>query len=138
MEVASSSVNSTIRDSVSAGRGLLWFVAATIVPQSCPSTTIGEATAERTPSTFAMAATEPVALSQSSMRAACPVRCTEATMFSPSSVRRGAQWGRVPRSLRLRDERGGPVGLEPKHPDGVHLQDPRRLFGDRFEDLHRR
>ena len=50
----------------------------------------------------------------------------------------GAQRGRVPRRLRLRDERGGPVGLEPKHPDGVHLQDPSRLFGDRFEDLDRR
>ena len=51
---------------------------------------------------------------------------------------RGAQWGRVPGSLRLRDERGGAVGVEPKHPDGVHLQDPSRFSGDRFEDLNRR
>ena len=48
-----------------------------------------------------------------------------------------AQRGRIPGSLRLRDEPGGLVGLEAKHPDGVHLQDPRRLFGDRFEDLER-
>jgi hypothetical protein len=50
----------------------------------------------------------------------------------------GAQRNRFPGSLRLRDERGGLVRLEPKHPDGVHFQDPRRFFGDRFEDLNRR
>ena len=138
MEVASSSVNSTIRDSVSAGRGLLWFVAAIIVPQSRPSTTIGEATAERTPSTFAMRrdrtgcalpVIHPGGLSRSMHRGDDVLTLERET---------GAQRGRVPRRLRLRDERGGLVGLETKHPDGVHLQDPSRLFGDRFEDLNRR
>ena len=49
-----------------------------------------------------------------------------------------AQRGRVPGSLRLRDERGGPVGLEAKHPDRLCFQDPRHLVGDRSEDLNRR
>jgi hypothetical protein len=41
-------------------------------PERRPSTTIGAATLERTPSAFAMALTSPVAFVHSSSRAACP------------------------------------------------------------------
>ena len=50
----------------------------------------------------------------------------------------GAQRRRIPRSLRLREERGRPVTLEAKQPDRLRIQDPRRLLGDRDEDLDRR
>ena len=58
-------------------------------------------------------------------------------MFSPSSVKRVPK-GRIPRSLRLRDECGGAVAVEAKHPDRLCFQGPRRLLGDRHEDLDRR
>ena len=85
--VATSSVKSASRDSMSSGRGSLWLVAAIRVPQSRPSTTIGPAAAERTPSTCAIAPTAPVVVDQSSVRAESPVRWTAVTKFSPSSGR---------------------------------------------------
>ena len=49
MAVATSSVNSSMRDSVSAGIGSSVRVAAIMAPQSRPSTTIGLPTVEPMP-----------------------------------------------------------------------------------------
>jgi hypothetical protein len=86
--VATSPANCSTRRSVSPGSGSLWLVAAIIVPQSRPSTTIGVPTMQRTPRTPAMAATAPVAFAQSSARATRPVRATSVITLSPSSVNR--------------------------------------------------
>jgi hypothetical protein len=85
--VATSPANRSIRRSVSRGSRSLLPVAAISVPHSRPATTIGVATAERTPSPVAIAEISPVASAQSSARAARPVRCTSAITFSPSRAR---------------------------------------------------
>jgi hypothetical protein len=79
--VAISSVNSSIRRSVSDGRGSLAVVAAISAPQRRPSTTIGAATLERIPKLVAMAATLPVLSAQLSKRVVRPVRSSSAMMF---------------------------------------------------------
>jgi hypothetical protein len=60
--VATSSVNSPILASVPVGRDGARPEAATMVPHSRPSMTIGTPTAERTPSPRTYSAIEPVAL----------------------------------------------------------------------------
>ena len=131
-------MNAPIRDSVSAGKALLWLVAAIIVPQSRPSTTIGVATTG--------------AHAQNMRHGRDRTGCSPPVVHAgglPRSMHGGndvltveretaAQRGRVPGRPRLRDERGGAIGLEAKQPDGLCLQDARRLFGDRSEDLNRR
>ena len=78
IEVATSSVNSPIRSSVPAGSGSGRGDAATITPQTRPSTTIGVPTAERMPRSRTDDGHVPVARAWSSMRAGRAVRRTVA------------------------------------------------------------
>jgi hypothetical protein len=86
--VAASSVNSSSHEPVSSGRSVASRLAATVAPQSRPSTRIGTATVERIPSARAASATVPVASSKASNRTSAPVSSTGASTLSPSRVNR--------------------------------------------------
>ena len=86
--VATSSVNSPICDSVSAGNGASLLVEAAITPQRRPPTTIGQPTDERMPSARASSAIGPEASAKLSTRTGRPVSRTSAAMLTPSRANR--------------------------------------------------
>ena len=86
--MATSSVKSAIRDSVSGGNGASCLADAAITPHGRPPTTIGQPTDDRMPSARASRAIGPEVPSKVSTRAGRPVSYTCAAMLAPSRGKR--------------------------------------------------
>ena len=86
--VATSSVNSPIWASVSAGTGSSLLREAATAPHSRPPTRIGQPTEARIPSARASAAITPGSWPKSSTRTGPPVSLTPRAMLTPSRAKR--------------------------------------------------
>ena len=136
--VATRSVNSPMRDSVPAGSGSACREPAIIAPQSRPSTTIGQPTAERTPR---LAGVGP----ERAGRRSRSRRCGQAARFAAPARRRSRPPNAQPGADRTASVTLAPAGddgrrlvaLVAEHRRDLDAQQPPDLFGDRREDLRR-